>query len=289
MIFDQYYAMEEKFFCQMVDSANLSFDAKQFDRQANITGVSQVGTSAVISIDGPIQQKLDFFMRLFGGTSTDDLQSKLADAAANTQAENIVLNIQSPGGSVYGVSETASMIREVAKVKPVYAIANSYAASAAYWLGSAATKLYVTPSGEVGSIGVIMVHTDISKMVENEGIKYTMIKSGKNKGEGNPYEPISQDTLDFLQSRADDYYVSFVSHVATGRGVSSKDVENNFGQGRMFGADAALKSGLVDGIDTLSGLLARSSIGKTPYVKSRSYRANSLQLMSMNPHGFSNQ
>jgi signal peptide peptidase SppA len=169
----------------------------------------------------------------------------------------ILIDIDSPGGSVYGVSELAAEIMKARTQKPVVAVANSLAASAAYWIGCAAGEFYVTPGGEVGSIGVWQAHFDYSKALEGDGVKPTLISAGKFKVEGNPYVPLDLEALSFMQSRVDDYYNAFAKAVAKGRGLTVNDVREGMGEGRVLGADAALAAKMVDGVATFDEVLAK--------------------------------
>ena len=151
-----------------------------------------------------------------GGTSTERLGHQIDAAVNDDSIKTIILDIDSPGGSVAGVPEVADKIFKARDKKPVVAVANSMAASAAYWIGSAAQELVVIPSGMVGSIGVISAHTDVSKFEENQGFKTTLITAGKFKAEGNMFEPLGTEALESIQSVVDEYYDSFVSAVAPG-------------------------------------------------------------------------
>ncbi|HET7592616.1 MAG TPA: S49 family peptidase [Rhodanobacteraceae bacterium] len=225
----------------------------------------RAGSIAVIPVYGPIVQRASQIDICEGGTSTQSISNALADAMADDSISQVLLDIDSPGGSVYGVQEVAA---EIARAKkPVVAIANSLAASAAYWIGSAASELYVTPGGEVGSIGVWTAHQDISKALEAEGINVTLISAGPFKVEGNPYQPLGADAQKFMQSRIDDYYGAFTRAVAKGRKVSVDQVRNGMGQGRVLGADAAKAEGMVDGIATFEEVIAnmqRTHAAATP-------------------------
>jgi len=192
-----------------------------------------------------------------GSTSTQQFTSVLRQMLTDDTVGQILIDIDSPGGSVYGVSELASEIVKARTQKPVIAVANSLAASAAYWIGCSASEFYVTPGGEVGSIGVWQAHFDYSKALEEEGVKPTLISAGKFKVEGNPYVPLDEQAQAFMQSRVDDYYNAFVEAVAVGRGVSISDVRDGMGEGRMLGADAALAMNMVDGISTFDEVLAK--------------------------------
>ena len=192
-----------------------------------------------------------------GSTSTQQFTSALRQVLADDTVGQILIDIDSPGGSVYGVAELASEIVKARAQKPVVAVANSLAASAAYWIGCSASEFYVTPGGEVGSIGVWQAHFDYSKALEEEGVKTTLVSAGKFKVEGNPYVPLDPQAQAFMQSRVDDYYNAFIQAVAVGRGVSVDDVRNGMGEGRVLGADAALAQRMVDGIASFDDVLAR--------------------------------
>jgi signal peptide peptidase SppA len=174
----------------------------------------------------------------------------------------IVLDIDSEGGSVEGTPELWTAIYDARQRKSVVAVANSMMASAAYWLGSAATEIVSTPSGSVGSIGVLHVHAEESKALEDAGIKLTVTKAGKYKGEGSPFEPLTDEAKDFIQSRVDEAYSMFVKDVAKGRGVPVNEVRKAYGQGRLLGAKEAKELGMIDRIATLDETIERYA-GKT--------------------------
>ena len=214
---------------------------------------------AVLPLYGVITQRGNMVDDISGpgSTSTQKFTSALRQVLADDTVAQILIDIDSPGGSVYGVSELAAEIMKARTQKPVVAVANSLAASAAYWIGCAAGEFYVTPGGEVGSIGVWQAHFDYSKALEDEGVKPTLISAGKFKVEGNPYVPLDLEALSFMQSRVDDYYNAFAKAVAKGRGLTVNDVREGMGEGRVLGADAALAAKMVDGVATFDEVLAR--------------------------------
>ena len=170
-----------------------------------------------------------------------------------------------------GVAELAKEIYGMRGQKPLVAIANSLAASAAYWIASAASEFHVTPSGEAGSIGVFAEHTDMSKWLENEGIKPTLIQAGEFKTEGNQYAPLTDQAAAYIQSRVDDYYGMFIKAVAKHRGVTEAKVRNDFGKGRVFGAEQAVGCGMADKVSTFDQVLRKlggpASSGKSAQVQ----------------------
>lgn len=222
------------------------------------------GSVAVIPVHGPIFPRGGLLADFFGGTSAESLALSARQAAGDAAVSAVVLDVNSPGGSVGGITEAAEAIRELAARKPVVGIANHIAASAAYWLVSQSSRLMVTPSGEVGSIGVFAAHQDISAALEQMGVKINLIAAGKYKTEGNPYEPLGDEARAAIQSRVDQYYDLFVKDVARGRGVRASDVRAGFGEGRMVGAKDATVAGMADSIGTLDDAikLATSLVGK---------------------------
>jgi signal peptide peptidase SppA len=209
------------------------------------------GSIAVIPVRGVIGQRAGWDVDV----STDSLVRAVADMTANPNVGATILDIDSPGGSVYGTPEAAARIREMAQQKPIYGLANSMAASAAYWLGSSATKLFMTPSGQVGSIGVWSAHIDVSKAWENFGVKWTLISAGKYKVEGNPFEPLGEEARAAMQAEVDDYYSMFVEAVAANRGEKVSTVRNGMGEGRVLMARQALAENMVDGVATMEQML----------------------------------
>jgi signal peptide peptidase SppA len=232
------------------------------------------GGVMVLPLYGVIVQRSGIMTELCGGTSTQQFSAALREAVADASVGAIVIDIDSPGGSVYGVQELGEEIYQARDKKPVIGIANSLAASAAYWLGAACSELYVTPGGEAGSIGVWGAHEDWSKYLEEIGVKTTLISAGKFKTEGNPYEPLSKEALGFMQSRIDDYYGAFTKAVARGRGVGVAQVRDGMGQGRVLGGDAAVTQQMVDGVATFDEVIKKAQRSlRAPAAKTASRRA----------------
>jgi len=225
----------------------------------NGSGNGSQSTVAVIPIYGIISHRVSMMDDISGtgGTSTERVAREFRSRLNDPNVKAIILDIDSPGGTVYGVEELAEEIYKSRGGKPIVAVSNSLAASAAYWIASAADEIVVTPSGEIGSIGVYATHTDISKLMEEEGVKTTLVSAGEFKVEGNPYEPLSDAGKDYIQERVDDYHASFVKAVARGRGVAVAQVKSDFGKGRVVGADQAVKSGMADRVATLDETIAR--------------------------------
>jgi signal peptide peptidase SppA len=176
---------------------------------------------------------------------------------ADDSVGGILIDIDSPGGSVFGVQELANEIYQARSQKPVIAIANSLAASAAYWIGSSASELYVTPGGEVGSIGVFAAHQNRAKALEAQGVETTLISAGKYKVEGSPFGPLSDEAKAFMQTRIDAHYGAFTRDVARNLGTNVDAVRSGMGEGRTLGAQAAKAAGMVTGVMTFDQVLQK--------------------------------
>jgi len=225
--------------------------------EARAQGSRVAGSIAVIPVYGPIQQRDDLFSLFFGGISTERLSSSLRQMLADPAIGTIVLDMDSPGGSVFGVPELADEIFQARGSKRIVAVANSWAASAAYWIASQADEVVVTPSGQVGSIGVYALHEDWSKYLDNMGVKLTAIRAGKFKTEGSWWEPLSEEAQQAVQKEVNAYYDLFVKAVGRGRGVKSSEVKSQFGEGRMVLAKEAVELGMADRVATLDETLSR--------------------------------
>jgi signal peptide peptidase SppA len=211
----------------------------------------------IIPLYGLITPHGSFFSMLFGlgGGGLDQFRARLAAAVADDNVSHIVIDVDSPGGYADLVPEAAADIRAAREQKPVIAVANCQAASAAYWIAAQASEFVVTPSGYVGSIGVYMVHTDWSRADEMDGIKTTLVTAGKYKAERSPLQPLSNDAKKAMQAEVDEIYGMFLEDVALGRNTDAATVEANFGQGRCLSAERAVAAGMADRVGTLEEVI----------------------------------
>jgi signal peptide peptidase SppA len=259
---------------EVMHSVAADRNARDARRQSSVSNSG--GGIAVLPLYGIVTQRGNMVDDVSGpGTaSTQQFSNLLRAALQDETVSQILIDIDSPGGSVYGVAELADEIVSARAQKPVVAIANSLAASAAYWIGCSASEFYVTPGGEVGSIGVWQAHQDYSKAMDEAGVKTTLISAGKFKVEGNPYAPLDEEAQGFMQSRVDDYYAAFTKAVAKGRGVPISQVRDGMGQGRVLGADAALASSMVDGIATFENVVKKMRRDARAQLKPNASRLN---------------
>jgi len=216
-----------------------------------------VGKIAILPLFGIISQRMNLMTAVSGGTSTEVFGARFRQAIADPDVSAIIIEVDSPGGSIAGIEELANDIFAARGSKPIIAVVNPTGASAAYWIASAADKVFVAPGGAVGSVGVIAEHVEFSKAEEMAGIKTTIITAGRYKGEGHPSKPLADATVTYLQGIVDEVYGTFVASLARHRGKTEEEVKASFGQGRMLLGQHAKEQGMVDGIATL-----REVIGK---------------------------
>ncbi len=221
---------------------------------------SRRGTIAIHPIAGFIDNHPSIMTEYLGGTALDVWTQKFSALVNDPTVKAIVIPIESGGGSVAGVQEAADIIFAARSVKPIITVADADAASAAYWLFSQGSEAYITPSGQVGSIGVVVVHSDVSQAAEKAGFKYTVLTAGRYKWEGHPYAPLDATAAGAIQSNLDAYYGVFCAQVARGRGVTQREVQTGFGQGRMVLAKAAVSMNMATGVKTLAQVLQGLSV-----------------------------
>lgn len=194
--------------------------------------------------------------------SLDMWSARYKQVMLDSNVAGVIINCDSPGGNVYQVAETAAMIRSLRDLKPNVAVCTGMSASACFYLYAQFRERVCCRSAEVGSIGVLMRHQDVSELMEELGVKNTYITSPRdgNKAEGNPFAPLAPESLEYLNSRTDEYYDMFLGDLAEGfeLGKSGKSkIDQNWGRGRMIGAAKALELGMVDRIGTLQGEIDR--------------------------------
>lgn len=200
---------------------------------------------AVIPVQGALSKHgLELWgLRLL--TSMRGIAAMLTSAAADPAVRAILLDVDSPGGTVDGIEALHGAVRQAAAGKPLYAWADGLMASAAYWMACGARRIGAPATAQVGSIGVISMHREYSRALENGGVRYTVLAAGRYKAAGNPVEPLSDEMRAYLQSGIDAVYELFLSAVEQGRGVS-RDKALSMADGKIFIAGEALRAGLVD-------------------------------------------
>lgn len=230
---------------------------------------------AILPLVGTIIPRLNLLTESSGAVSVQGFTRQFRAALNDPDVASILIDVDSPGGQVGGVEELSAEIYNARGEKPIKAVVNTLAASAGYWLASAVDELIITPSGQAGSIGVYMMHEDVSGLLEKEGVTVSLISAGKYKTEANPFEPLTEESAAALQKSVDEYYEMFIGAVARNRGVSADTVRNGFGEGRVVGAQEAVASGMADRVATFSDVLDELITGGTG--RSRRRRASFAQ------------
>jgi signal peptide peptidase SppA len=214
------------------------------------------GGAAPLPLHGVIAPRINMVSDISGGTTFEGTEQALNAAVADPRVSTIVLDIDSPGGSVFGAHEFARAVLKARTQKTIVAMIHPLGASAAYWAASAATQVVASPSAQVGSIGVVGMHEDRSGKLATEGIKRTLLSAGDGKTDGNPDEPLSDRARAQLLGHIRSYYALFVQDVCDGRGQSADMIREGW-KAQMYTAGEALERGLIDRVATLDETLAR--------------------------------
>lgn len=217
---------------------------------------------AVVPLRGTIAHRMGTMAESSGGMSAERFTSMIRSAAADPNVGAILIDCDSPGGTIPGVPEAADAVFAARETKKVVALANGQMCSAAFWICSQAHEIVAIPSllePKIGSIGAYSVHQDVSAALEKAGIKTTIVSAGKYKTEGNPFEKPSEEYLAMRKADAEVVLGQFVQTVARGFGVSASEVRNGFGEGRALSAVDAKKAGMVHRIASVEDTIARLS------------------------------
>lgn len=217
------------------------------------------GQVAVMPLEGVMLQKPGMYFAGGYVTYTEMWGEVFDGLMADDSVAAVVIDANTPGGIIYGTPELSDRIYAARGRKPILAVSNALAASAGYWVVTAADEVHVIPSGDVGSVGVYMMHMDMSKMLDDWGLKVSFIHEGEYKVEGNAFEPLSDEARAELQRSVKESYDAFIGAIARNRGIEADVVLKRFGQGRTLSAARALKAGMVDGISTLDQVIARAA------------------------------
>lgn len=218
---------------------------------------------AIIPVEGSLAHKTGNLDAYSGVMGYDGITTKLREASADHQVKAIWFDISSGGGEVEGAFALADEIWRLNARnggKPIWAMANEHAYSAAYLLAAQADVVVAPKVGGVGSIGVISMHVDATAALEQDGLKVTVIRAGERKAKGNPYEALDAETEAEWQGEADRIRGIFADYVARGRRISRDAVLAT--EAAVFNGEQALKIGLTDAmaseVDAFAALLSET-------------------------------
>lgn len=222
-----------------------------------VRGVQQRGAVAVIPMVGPIFNRSSGFGDFFGFRSLQWLRAAMAQAQEAPEIETIVIEWDSPGGEVDGTPEFAAELFAMRGNKQIISVSNTMMSSAAYWIGAQADEVVVSPSSLNASVGVWILHQDLSKLFEDAGITNTLLHAGDRKVDANPFEPLSDEALESLENVLRTIHGQFIAATAKARGLTSPKARKQFGDGRTMMAEEAVEVGVADRVETLEQVLAR--------------------------------
>lgn len=236
---------------------------KTTTKAASTSGVKFYGASdgkqvAVVDLHGTLTKRANMMQQFSGGTSTEQLAATFHALRTMRDVKAVVLNVDSPGGEAKGVAEAAQALSRLRSAKTVYTVVNETMASGAYWIGSAADRVFVTPTSETGSIGVYIMHVDQTEQMKKDGTKITMIREGEFKAMPNGIEPLDETGVKLLRTKTRKYYQEFVTAIATNRNISMEQAEQ-LADGRTHIGDDAVSIGLADEVATLEEVVERAA------------------------------
>ncbi|OLP56816.1 hypothetical protein BJF92_12150 [Rhizobium rhizosphaerae] len=203
---------------------------------------------AIIPVEGSLVHKGGWLGASSGLTSYQGLQAQIAMAAQSPRVRGVAFEFDSYGGAVNGGFETAAMIARLSKIKPTISILTDFAYSAAYMQASQTRAIVAPKYGGAGSIGVIMIHADMSKKMEQDGVALTIIRAGKKKAVGNPYEALPADLAEQWTAQAEAIRGDFAELVAKGRRGRITKARAMATEADAYDATDALALGLIDAI-----------------------------------------
>jgi signal peptide peptidase SppA len=221
-----------------------SFCAAYGDPRSERKPYAQVGDTAIVPVHGTLINRFNSSWGFVTGYQY--IEGALATAMDDATVSRVVMDVDSYGGEAAGAFELSDTIHQMRGKKPLMALVNTAAYSAAYAVASAADSIVATPSGGAGSIGVVTMHVDYSKALKEAGITVTHIYAGKHKVDGSPYRPLTEEVRDSIQARIDKTYGVFVQNVARNRGLAEKAVRDT--EARTYDAGDAMKLGLIDAV-----------------------------------------
>lgn len=225
----------------LADDEGYDYDARA---QRADRGYDLVGPVAVIPVHGTLVKKLGSLRPYSGMTGYDGIRQAFLSALTDKRVKAIMLDVDSPGGEVAGCFDLVDTIYSARGDKPIWAVLNEGAYSAAYALASAADRIVVPRTGGVGSIGVIVMHVDMSKALTNQGLKVTFITYGEAKADGHSEIPLSPEAAERIQDEVDQMGELFVTTVARNRALSPGKVRAT--QAATYMAAQGVKLGLAD-------------------------------------------
>ena len=202
--------------------------------------------TAIIPVHGVLINRFNYALPYVTGYNA--VRSMLNAAISDPDVQQIVLDLNTPGGQAAGAFELAADIRAAREIKPIRAMVDNMAFSAGYAIASAATDITMSPSAEAGSIGVVSMHINIGPALKDMGVEVSFIHAGKHKVDGNPYEALSDDVRANIQADVDRIYGVFVKAVEAGRRKKMTEAQARATEAQCYGSEDCVALGLADAI-----------------------------------------
>lgn len=221
-----------------------------------------VGSIAVIDVGGTLINRGAYADGYSGLTSYEWIRGEIQACLDDAKVRGILLRMDSYGGEVSGAWDAADAVREARAKKPVWCSVDDYAFSACYLLASQCERIYVTRTSGVGSVGVIAMHADFSRMENNEGITVTTVKAGQHKDDWSPHKPLDAEALAWMQASVDDSYSMFCDYVSWGRNISADVVRAT--EAQIYEGQGAIDIKFADKFGTFEQALAEMASALGP-------------------------
>lgn len=281
----QAWAIQPEWLAMIAAVAQRQFDApvvaamQDNPRRAGQSGLTVIDGVAVIGLIGPIFPRANMMTEMSGATSLSKVRGEFMAAMADPSVKSIVFNVDSPGGVVTGIGDFAAEVAAWSKRKPVNAVATGVMASAAYWIASSATRIVVSPTALVGSIGVATAQTKQVAPDEKGRIEVEIVSSNAPNKRTDPTDSAGRAEI---VARLDAIEAEFIKAVAANRGVSVDKVKADFGRGGVVVGAAALAAGMADKIGTLDSVLAElTAVSPAGHSSTRAAAAATAEKASM--------
>ncbi len=245
-------------------------------------GYDLIDGVAVIPVTGVLTKGMSFFSWLFGGSSMWAIGEAVRAAIDDPSVKALLRHVDSPGRTVDGAQALANPIYQARGAKSITAFSDGEMMSGAYWIGSAADRIYI--SGDtvfVGSIGVVATHIDYSKQDEQKGVKYSEIVTGKYKRITSAHSPLSKEGKQTLQDMVDYIYSAFISDIARNRGVTADHALEMADEAKVYIGKQAIGAGLVDGVSTFDGLIKGLAAGDAAFYSQSEKEVNEMDLTEL--------
>lgn len=229
---------------------------------------------AVLDIEGPLFKKANMFQAMSGASSYEMMAKDFETALSSSEIAGIVLNLDTPGGTVAGCDEFAQMIYDARGKKPIISYVSGMACSAGYWIGSAADKIIVSEASQVGSIGVVIGFEDRTEQRKAQGINSIEFVSSNAPNKRPDYDTDKGKAE--VQRRADDLEGVFLSNVAKHRNTTVEDIIKNFGAGGVEVGANAVKKGMADEVGSFDDVLSQLSKSGSRRTSNRSTKGKTM-------------